>query len=49
MPSIAVVDRNLKSVADKVDSGERLSPEDALLLFESDDLLGIGVLADLAN
>ncbi|MEJ2238459.1 MAG: radical SAM protein, partial [Gemmatimonadales bacterium] len=49
MPPIAVVDPTLESVADKVDSGERLSPEDALLLFESDDLLGIGVLADLAN
>ena len=44
-----VVDPNLEPVAAKVESGHRLSTEDALLLYESDDLLGIGALASLAN
>ncbi|HSJ25250.1 MAG TPA: aminofutalosine synthase MqnE [Longimicrobiales bacterium] len=42
-------DRRLFPIADKVLSGERLNPADALTLFESHDLLGIGALADWSN
>jgi aminodeoxyfutalosine synthase len=33
----------------KVEAGQRLTPADALTLFESDDLLAIGALADAVN
>ena len=48
---MAVVDRiaSLESIRDKVEAGERLDFEDGLALFESDDLLGLGELADLAR
>lgn len=39
----------LAAVAAKVYAGERLSREDGIRLFESQDLLGIGFLADLAR
>src|SRR5690606_4022547 len=42
-------DRTLFPIADRVLAGHRLSPADALVLFQSNDLLGIGALADLAN
>ena len=40
---------SLVSIAAKVEAGERLCDSDALFLFESEDLLGIGELAALAN
>jgi len=45
----AVADRRLRSVAEKVLEGKRLSEEDALHLFESDELAFIGLLADYKN
>jgi len=45
MPS----DPALFSVADKVLAGRRLDAADAVVLFESHDLLGIGALADWLN
>jgi aminodeoxyfutalosine synthase len=42
-------DRALFPIADRVLAGERLSAADALALFSSHDLLGIGALADWAN
>lgn len=42
-------DPALRAVADKVVSGTRLSVDDAVALFESHDLLGIGGLADAVN
>ena len=39
-------DARLTSIADKVRAGDRLSRDDGLLLFETDDLLGVGRLAD---
>lgn len=42
-------DPGLGAIAEKVNAGERLTPDDALRLFESDDLLGLGALADAAN
>ena len=40
---------NLRPIADKVERGERLTREDGLALFVSNDLLTIGRLATLAN
>jgi aminodeoxyfutalosine synthase len=38
--------RDLTEIADKVDSQERLSFEDGMALFQSDDLLAVGTLAN---
>jgi aminodeoxyfutalosine synthase len=48
---VAVLDRTdlLGSVREKVEAGERLDFEDGVLLFESDDLLALGDLADQAR
>ncbi len=46
---IRVSDPRLEPVARKVERGERLSKEDALLLFETSDLLGVGAMANFAN
>ena len=40
---------SLEGVRAKVEAGERLDLEDGLALFESDDLLALGELADLAR
>ncbi len=42
-------DRRLVPLWEKVAVGQRLSREDGLLLFETDDLLGLGRMADLAK
>src|SRR4026209_2546574 len=44
-----ISDRPLKTVGEKVASQSRLSHADAVLLFRSPDLLGVGMLADYAN
>ncbi|MDP3773049.1 MAG: aminofutalosine synthase MqnE [Gemmatimonadales bacterium] len=46
---IRITDDTLRPIANRVASGDRLSAEDAVALFESHDLLGIGALADAAN
>jgi len=48
---MAVLDRTstLDPVREKVEAGERLDLEDGLALMESDDLLALGELADLAR
>jgi aminodeoxyfutalosine synthase len=48
---VAVLDRTdtLAPIREKVAAGERLDFEDGLALLESDDLLGLGELADLAR
>jgi aminodeoxyfutalosine synthase len=43
------VDTSLGQIRDKVEAGERLDLEDGLTLIESDDLLALGELADLAR
>src|SRR5207302_3063268 len=43
------VDTSLALVREKVEAGERLDFEDGLALMESDDLLALGELADLAR
>jgi aminodeoxyfutalosine synthase len=42
-------DPALLRLADKIECGERLSPEDGALLFRTPDLLGVGSLADASN
>src|SRR6476659_11002084 len=48
---MAVLDRTslLDPIREKVEAGERLDFEDGVLLYESDDLLSLGALADLAR
>ncbi|HEU6446198.1 MAG TPA: hypothetical protein VFL61_14180, partial [Gaiellaceae bacterium] len=46
---MAVAVSSLDSVAEKVEAGERLDLEDGLALLETDDLLGLGELADRAR
>ncbi len=43
------VDRTLELIRDKVVAGERLDLDDGLALLESDDVLAVGELADLAR
>src|SRR6188472_2550818 len=43
------LDTSLDQIRAKVEAGERLDLEDGLALMESDDLLAIGELADLAR
>src|SRR5579862_9526713 len=44
-----VVDKPFQLLREKVEAGERLDFEDGLALLESDDLLAVGELADLAR
>ena len=48
---MALLDRTRRStpIREKVEAGERLDLEDGLALLESDDLLALGELADLAR
>jgi aminodeoxyfutalosine synthase len=39
----------LLPIADKVEAGQRISREDGIALFETDDLLAVGAMADLVN
>ena len=43
------IDRRLDPIREKVEAKERLTREDGLLLFETDDLLGLGRMADDAK
>src|SRR6202166_4810585 len=43
------VDTTLELIREKVEANERLDFEDGLALMESDDLLALGELADLAR
>jgi aminodeoxyfutalosine synthase len=47
--AVPVTDPALKPIAAKLDAGERLTNADAITLFETNDLLGLGLLADRAN
>jgi aminodeoxyfutalosine synthase len=46
---MAIVTDTLEPIREKVVAGERLDLEDGLALFESDNLLGLGELADTAR
>ena len=45
----ALRDRALHPIADKVATGERLTPDEGAYLFRTPDLLGVGSLANAAN
>lgn len=47
--AIFFADQRLHIIKDKIDAGERLDFDDALLLFESSDLSGVGRLADMVR
>ena len=49
VPREALRDPALWPVADKLARGERLDAADALLLYRTPDLLGVGAMADAAN
>jgi aminodeoxyfutalosine synthase len=49
MTAVKISDPALGPVAEKVTASERLDETDALRLFESHDLVGIGLLANAAN
>jgi aminodeoxyfutalosine synthase len=49
LTDITTDDPALRPIAARVAAGERLTTADAIVLFESTDLLGIGALADAAN
>jgi aminodeoxyfutalosine synthase len=44
-----ISDPSLASIADKVERGERLTADDGVRLFATDDLLGVGHMADAVN
>ena len=44
-----ILDRALQPIADKVERGDRLTFDEGATLFRSNDLNGIGALADAAN
>src|ERR671939_736471 len=48
---VAILDRidTLAPIREKIEAGERLDFEDGVALLESDDLLALGELADLAR
>lgn len=46
---ISSPDKRMAEIADKVARGERLSKEDGIFLYESDDLLTIGQMANQMN
>lgn len=48
-PVAALLEPGLRAILEKVEAGERLSREDGLLLMESRDILGLGLLADRAR
>ncbi|GAC1647945.1 MAG: aminofutalosine synthase MqnE [Gemmatimonadaceae bacterium] len=44
-----IADPELRPIAERVAAGQRLSADDAVTIFRSDDLLGIGRMADAVN
>ena len=49
VPRHRLRDPALLPIAGKVDAGGRLTPDDARQLYATDDLIGLGTLADIAN
>ncbi|TNJ62959.1 aminofutalosine synthase MqnE [Paenibacillus hemerocallicola] len=47
--AITTPDKRMADIADKVQNGERLTLEEGVFLYESDDLLTIGQLANIVN
>jgi aminodeoxyfutalosine synthase len=49
VPDLTSHDDGVRTVAEKLAAGERLDLDDAVALFESRDLIGVGALADAQN
>ena len=49
IPMDRIADRALLPIAERVAAGERLTDADALTLFQSPDILGVGAMADAVN
>ena len=49
LPRTAIPDAALHPIADKLERGERLTAADALALYRSPDLIGVGGLADAVD
>lgn len=49
VPELASHNDGVRTVAEKLAAGERLDLDDAVALFESRDLIGVGALADAQN
>jgi len=49
VPRHRLRDPALLAIADKIDAGQRLDADDARALYGTDDLIGLGTLADVAN
>lgn len=49
LSGLTMRDPALVPIAEKVAAGERLSERDALVLYETPDLLGVGAMADAVN
>ncbi|MFD2370357.1 aminofutalosine synthase MqnE [Brevibacillus sp. GCM10020057] len=49
LETLAIQDKSLARIAEKVEHGERLTLEDGVTLFNSHDLLTIGQLANIVN
>ncbi|MDY7082998.1 MAG: radical SAM protein, partial [Halobacteria archaeon] len=45
----AIRDPGLEKIAEKLENGERLNCEDGITLYETDDMHGLGILADYAR
>jgi aminodeoxyfutalosine synthase len=46
---VVVEDVRLRPILEKVEAGERLSPEDGLVLFQTSDILPVGYMANLVR
>jgi len=44
-----LLDKRLFPIWDKVQAGERLSPDEGVTLLQSDDIAGVGRMADFAK
>ncbi|MDY6780826.1 MAG: aminofutalosine synthase MqnE, partial [Halobacteria archaeon] len=45
----AIRDPSLEKIAEKVENGERLTFEDGVSIYETDDIHGLGIIADEAR
>jgi aminodeoxyfutalosine synthase len=49
LPFNRLADPALRPIAEKLEAGQRLDDADALVLYDSPDILGVGALADAVN
>ncbi len=49
MMKLSFSDKRLYKIKEKVEAGVRLDPEDGIILYKSNDLIGVGHLADMVR